>query len=164
MYKRQGVKFSFENGIEWQEPGTNFIHHDIFQLPNGNYIGLGTSNNQGVIPLGPWTPLFQALGYTADGQTIEFEWLGDKIIEWDADTKEEVWTWDVFDYFNMQDYDSLGGIWFEAYNTGRFDWTHANAIWFDEDDSAIYLSSRHLNRITRLHIQVEICYGILAMN
>ena len=37
-----GVKFSFENGIEWQEPGTNFIHHDIFQLPNGNYIGLGT--------------------------------------------------------------------------------------------------------------------------
>ena len=145
-----GIKFSFENGIEWQEPGTNFIHHDIFQLPNGNYIGLGTSNNQGVIPVGPWTPLFQALGYNADGQTVEFEWLGDKIIEWDADTKEEVWTWDVFDYFNMQDYDSLGGIWFEAYNTGRFDWTHANAIWFDEDDSAIYLSSRHLNRITKI--------------
>ena len=145
-----GVKFSFENGIEWQEPGTNFIHHDIFQLPNGNYIGLGTSNNQGVIPLGPWTPLFQALGYNADGQTIEFNWMGDKIIEWDADSKEEVWSWNTFDHFNMEDYDSLGGIWFEAYNTGRFDWTHANAIWFDEDDSAIYLSSRHLNRITKI--------------
>jgi len=145
-----GVKFSFENGIEWQEPGTNFIHHDIFQLPNGNYIGLGTSNNQGVIPFGPWTPLFQALGYNADGQTVEFNWMGDKIIEWNADTKEEVWTWDTFDHFNMEDYDSLGGIWFEAYNTGRFDWTHANAIWFDEDDSAIYLSSRHLNRITKI--------------
>ena len=50
----------------------------------------------------------------------------------------------------MEDYDSIGGIWFEAYNTGRFDWTHANAIWFDEDDSAIYLSSRHLNRITKI--------------
>ena len=145
-----GIKFSFENGIEWQEPGENFIHHDIFQLPNGNYIGLGTSTNQGVIPLGPWTPLFQALGYTADGETIEFDWMGDKIIEWDAETKEELWTWDVFDYFNMEDYDSLGGIWFEAYNTGRFDWTHANAIWFDENDSAIYLSSRHLNRITKI--------------
>ena len=145
-----GSKFSFENGIEWQEPGTNFIHHDIFQLPNGNYIGLGTSNNQGVIPFGPWTPLFQALGYNADGQTVEFNWMGDKIIEWNADTKEEVWTWDTFDHFNMEDYDSLGGIWFEAYNTGRFDWTHANAIWFDEDDSAIYLSSRHLNRITKI--------------
>ena len=36
------------------------------------------------------------------------------------------------------------------YNTGRFDWTHANAIWFDEDDSAIYLSSRHINRITKI--------------
>ena len=76
--------------------------------------------------------------------------MGDKIIEWNADTKEEVWTWDTFDHFNMEDYDSLGGIWFEAYNTGRFDWTHANAIWFDEDDSAIYLSSRHLNRITKI--------------
>ena len=76
--------------------------------------------------------------------------MGDKIIEWDAETKEEVWTWDVFDYFNMMDYDQLGGIWFEAYNTNRFDWTHANAILWDEDDSAIYLSSRHLNRITKI--------------
>jgi len=145
-----GIKFSFENGIEWQEPGNNFIHHDIFQLPNGNYIGLGTSSQMGPIAIGPWTPLFQSLGYIADGETIEFDWMGDKIIEWDADTKEEVWSWNVFDHFNMEDYDSLGGIWFEAYNTGRFDWTHANAIWFDEDDSAIYLSSRHINRITKI--------------
>jgi len=145
-----GLKFSFENGVEWQEPGTNFIHHDIFQLPNGNYIGLGTSSQMGVIPVGSWTPLFQAIGYEADGETIEFEWLGDKIIEWDQETKEEIWSWNVFDYFNMEDYDILGGTWFEAFNTARFDWTHANAIWFDEDDSAIYLSSRHLNRITKI--------------
>ena len=145
-----GIKFSFSEGIQWQEPGDNFIHHDIFQLPNGNYIGLGTSYGEGPIPIGPWTPLFQGLGFEADGETIEFDWMGDKIIEWDAETKEEVWTWDVFDYFNMMDYDQLGGIWFEAYNTNRFDWTHGNAIWFDEDDSALYLSSRHLNRITKI--------------
>ena len=145
-----GIKFSFEDGIQWQEPGDNFIHHDIFQLPNGNYIGLGTSYGEGPIPIGPWTPLFQGLGFEADGETIEFDWMGDKIIEWDAETKEEVWSWDVFNYFDMDDYDQLGGIWFEAYNTNRFDWTHANAIWFDEDDSAIYLSSRHLNRITKI--------------
>ena len=145
-----GIKFSFSEGIQWQEPGDNFIHHDIFQLPNGNYIGLGTSYGEGPIPIGPWTPLFQGLGFEADGETIEFDWMGDKIIEWDAETKEEVWTWDVFDYFNMMDYDQLGGIWFEALNTNPFDWTHGNAIWFDEDDSALYLSSRHLNRITKI--------------
>ena len=145
-----GIKFSFEDGIQWQEPGENFIHHDMFQLPNGNYIGLGTSYQQGPIPIGPWTPLFQGLGYVADGEEIEFDWMGDKIIEWDAETKEEVWTWDVFDHFSMMDYDQLGGIWFEAYSTNRFDWTHGNALWFDEDDSAIYLSSRHLNRITKI--------------
>ena len=145
-----GIKFSFSEGIQWQEPGENFIHHDIFQLPNGNYIGLGTSYGQGPIPIGPWTPLFQGLGFEADGETIEFDWMGDKIIEWDAETKEEVWSWDVFDHFSMIDYDQLGGIWFEAYNTNRFYWTHVNAIWFDEDDRAIYLSSRHLNRITKI--------------
>ena len=145
-----GIKFSFEDGIQWQEPGDNFIHHDIFQLPNGNYIGLGTSYGEGPIPIGPWTPLFQGLGFEADGETIEFDWMGDKIIEWDAETKEEIWSWNVFDHFDMNDYDQLGGIWFEAYNTNRFDWTHANAIWFDEDDSALYLSSRHLNRITKI--------------
>ena len=90
------------------------------------------------------------MGFEADGETIEFDWMGDKIIEWDAETKEEVWSWNVFDHFDMNDYDQLGGIWFEAYNTNRFDWTHANAIWFDEDDSALYLSSRHLNRITKI--------------
>ena len=145
-----GIKFNFEDGIIWQEPGDNFIHHDIFQLPNGNYIGLGTSYGEGPIPEGPWTPLFQGLGFEADGETIEFDWMGDKIIEWNSETKEEVWTWNVFDHFNMLDYDSFGGIWYEAYNTNRFDWTHANAIWFDEEDSAIYLSSRHLNRITKI--------------
>ena len=77
-----GIKFSFEDGIIWQEPGDNFIHHDIFQLPNGNYIGLGTSYGEGPIPIGPWTPLFQGLGFEADGETIEFDWMGDKIIEW----------------------------------------------------------------------------------
>ena len=76
-----GIKFNFEDGIIWQEPGDNFIHHDIFRLPNGNYIGLGTSYGEGPIPEGPWTPLFQGLGFEADGETIEFDWMGDKIIE-----------------------------------------------------------------------------------
>ena len=29
-----------------------------------------------------------------DGVTNEFPWVGDKIIEWDADGNE-VWTWDL---------------------------------------------------------------------
>ena len=145
-----GLKFSFEDGIQWQDPGDEFSHHDIFQLPNGNYIGLVASSKEGYIPLGEWTTLFQALGYIADGETIEFDWVGDKIIEWDAETKEEVWSWNTFDYFNMNDYDILGGRWNRAATEGYFDWTHANAMWFDQDDSAIYLSSRNLNRITKI--------------
>ena len=147
-----GLKFSFEDGVQWQDPGDEYSHHDIFQLPNGNYIGLVTSSQMGPIPLGSWTALFQFFGYAADGETIEFQWVGDKIIEWDATTKEEVWSWNTFDYFDMNDYDILGGEWNDAAVdiAGGFDWTHANAMWFDEDDSAIYLSSRNLNRITKI--------------
>ena len=33
---------------------------------------------------------------------------------------------------------------------GRHDWTHSNALWFDSEESAIYLSSRHLSRIIKI--------------
>ena len=103
-----------------------------------------------MIPLGPWTPLFQALGYVADGETIEFNWMGDKIIEWDAETKEEVWSWNTFDYFNMSEHDTGGELWWNAYVAGRFDWLHCNSFFFDSRESAIYISIRHKNQITKI--------------
>jgi hypothetical protein len=59
--------------------------------------------------MGSWTSLFQGLGYIADGVTLEFSWIGDKIVEWDKDTRDVVWSWNTFDYYNMQDYDDIGG-------------------------------------------------------
>ena len=60
------------------------------QLPNGNYIGLVETSVDGPIPIGPWTGLYQILGYEADGETIEFPWIGDKIVIWDKNTKEVI--------------------------------------------------------------------------
>ena len=37
----------------------------------------------GPIAEGWWTNQFRALGYEADGQTIEFPWLAQRIVEWD---------------------------------------------------------------------------------
>ena len=145
-----GKEFSFIKGRIWEEPNDDFLHHDLIKMPNGNYLGIVEKTSIGPIPVGSWTNLFQNIGYIADGLTPEFTWVGDKLIEWDKDTKEVVWSWDVFDHFNMEDYDQFGGTWHGAYQSLKYDWTHVNAVIFDEDESAIYISTRHLSRITKI--------------
>ena len=110
-----GIEFSFDQGTVWNEPNDDFLHHDLIQIPNGNYIGIIEESSLGVIPIGGWTSSFQNLGFQADGSTVEFPWIGDRIVEWDKDTKEIVWSWSVFDYFSMEDYDEYGGTWNQAY-------------------------------------------------
>ena len=136
-----GMEFTFEGETIWEEPNDEFLHHDMIQLPNGNYLGIVEASSLGPIPIGSWTPLFQGLGFQADGVTIEFPWIGDKLVEWDKDTKEVVWEWSVFDHFNMMDYDQYGGTWNQAYINLHYDWTHVNAVIFDEEESTLYILS-----------------------
>ena len=145
-----GIEFNLDSDFVWEEPNDEFFHHDLIRFPNGNYMGIVEAIQMGPIPIGSWTPLFYGIGFSADGVTLELPWMGDKIVEWDKDTKEVVWSWNTFDHYSMEDYDAIGGTWFEAFSRLEYDWTHVNAIWFDENESAIYISSRHLSRITKI--------------
>ena len=145
-----GSEIDFEGNVIWQEPNDEFLHHDLILLPNGNYLGIVETTSLGPIPIGSWTSSFQTFGFQANGITDEFPWVGDKIVEWDRDTKEVVWSWNVFDYFSMEDYDRIGGTWNEALQSLRYDWTHINAVIFDNEESSIYMSVRHLSRITKI--------------
>ena len=145
-----GSEVAFDGETIWSEPNDDFLHHDIIRLPNGNYLGIVETSSLGVIPVGGWTSLFQGLGFQADGVTVEFPWIGDRLVEWDKDTKEVVWSWNVFDHFDMSDHDQLGGTWTEAYISLHYDWTHVNAVIFDEEESCLYVSARHLSRITKI--------------
>ena len=145
-----GMEFTFDGEIIWEEPNDEFLHHDMIKLPNGNYLGIVEVGSLGPIPIGDWTPLFSGLGFQADGVTIEFPWIGDKLVEWNKDTKDVVWEWSVFEHFSMMDYDQYGGTWSQAYQDLHYDWTHVNAVIFDEEESALYISSRHLSRITKI--------------
>jgi len=145
-----GLEMSFQGDTLWEEPNNEFLHHDLILLPNGNYLGIVETSSLGPIPVGSWTSSFQGLGFQADGVTIEFPWIGDQLTEWDKDTKDIVWTWNVFDHYDMQDYDQLGGTWTEAYISLHYDWTHVNAVIFDDEESALYISTRHLSRITKI--------------
>ena len=77
--------------------------HEFKQISNGNYMGFGFETELGPIPIGDWTSSFQMLGYQADGVTNEFPFVAQKLIEFDVNTKEEVWSWSPHDYYLKQD-------------------------------------------------------------
>ena len=146
-----GLKFNFDHDILWQTPaGTDIDSHEIKQLPNGNFMAFVPTFQLGPIPIGPWTSMAQNFGYTADGVTNEFWWMGLRIVEFDKDTREEVWSWEPFEHFSINDYDQYEGYWWQAIFDGAFDWMHTNAFHFDEDESVIYVSHRHLSRISKI--------------
>ena len=135
------VEYDINNNVSWQDPNQHFAHHEMMQLPNGNYMSIVEDIQDGPIPNNlpnNLSLLFSLLGYVTDGETLEFPWVGDRIVEWDKDTGDEVWSWSTFDHYNMIDYDEIAGTWTAAFSDGRFDWTHANAFWCSEEDNAIY--------------------------
>ena len=145
-----GVVMNYNNEYQWKGPDNLYIDvHEVKSIPNGNYMGFIQEYEQGPIPLGDWTNLYRGLGYEADGETIEYPWYGQAIVEWD-ENGNEIWRWNPFDHFSMDDYDIYGGTWWNAYFEGQFDWMHSNAFYFDQNESAIYFSSRHLSRVTKI--------------
>ena len=124
----QGAEITFNNQILWETPVV-VDDHEIKKIPNGNSMGFISTLELGPIALGDWTEDFQNLGYVADGVTNEFNWAGTKIVEWDRETGEEVWSWDPFEHFTTNDFDLYGGSWWGSLlNWGWFDWTHSNAF------------------------------------
>ncbi len=159
--RNTGIKIDFDRNIIWKKPndlnGDDIVDfqdavdmHEIKQIYNGNYMGFVPDYTQlGPIHQGNWTFLFQAQGYVADGITNEFPYIGMQIVEWDEDGNE-IWRWSPFDHFTMQDTDLYGGFWNQAFSNGVFDWMHSNAFHFDEEESVIYVSHRHLSRISKI--------------
>ena len=59
-----GIEFSFDRSILWLEPNDEFLHHDLIQLPNGNYMGFIREVVLGPIPNDNYmTEYFQMIGY-----------------------------------------------------------------------------------------------------
>ena len=143
------IKTNFNHEILNSYENTRLNRHDYRELPNKHVLLLEDHNILGPIPLGPWTQGFHNLGYEADGETLEFEWRYQKIIELDHNGNL-AWHWDFSDYFDTNNYDVYGGTWENAMQRLYYDWTHSNSIFYDEQESAIYLSARHLSKIIKI--------------
>ena len=145
-----GVRYNFDQDILWQTVDDNIDGHEVKQIPNGNYMAFSPTYQLGPIPYGEWTDYFQTIGYIADGEAVEFPWVGMRLVEYDKITGEEVWSWEPFEHFTTDDCDLYQGFWWQAAFNGSFDWMHSNAFHFDEEESVIYVSHRHLSRISKI--------------
>ena len=115
-----GIKFNYKNEVLWKDPSDNLSHHEIIQLPNGNYMGLVEDD-----------PVYFPVPNDIGVSSCPFvAWIGDRIVEWDANTKEEVWSWSTFNHFSIEDYDKIGGSNTKCCIENRLDWTHANAFFY----------------------------------
>ena len=147
-----GVKINADIIPIWHPNDTWVDDHEIIELSNGHFMGFTYDDRLGPIPSNNyWTEAFRDLGYAADDSTLEFMWRGHVITEWDKD-KNIVWSWNAWDHFTTSDRDELGGTWAMAYHNSNqvYDWMHSNSIFFDEQDNHIYISTRHLSRITKI--------------
>ena len=140
-----------ENIISESVYNDDFIQHEIIKLPNGNYLTIAPDFRN--LPVSQkdgngswsWESQFSASELTS------FPWMGDRIIEWDSSTNDTLWSISTFDIYSIDDFDILGGTWQTAGSTlPVFDWTHLNAIEYNEAQNAIYISSRHLSKITKI--------------
>jgi len=160
-----GIEFTIEDGIIWSQPTygdeADFLQHELIKLPNGNIMGFVITYKEHFVPNSDDYP-----EYFSDSFDFSFEnnipgwdgsfpypwtWKGERIVEWD-ENGNEVWSWDVFDYFDLNDFDFVNGFWeYAASNNEPFDWTHFNALAYDENENMIYVSSKNLSRITKIN-------------
>jgi arylsulfate sulfotransferase len=107
-------------------PITQFTH-DILELPNGHLIILAIEAD---------------VTYGVPGIPDETAIAGNAVIDWDTKVGAVAWAWSTF-----------GHLSFSRAPYGITDWTHANALYYTEDDGNLLLSLRNQNWILKLNYQ-----------
>ena len=137
----EGTDPLVENSVlvdpEWIELTT--FHHEIFPLPNGNFLGLAAT-------IHTLTPDQRNLLCPEDQN--EFSIVSDVVVEFEPDGTS-IRSWDVWDALNIEEtpgnHICITDPPFAS--PERRDWTHANAVIYDETRDAILISSRHTNQV-----------------
>ena len=140
------VEFNMRGELidEWtiDDLGLDTVHHEITELPNGNFAVLSTERRT-------------IDGYD-DGQggTVSHDVIGDVAVEFTRGG-DVVHAHSMFDVLDPQRKALKGfdnGYWNRVYDSenGVKDWTHGNAIILDEGDDAFILSLRHQDWLVKI--------------
>ena len=115
------------------------IHHEVFPMPNGNLLAISTTNH---------SITEEQMNLLCPEDEAEFQITSDVIVEFDLDGNV-LRTWDLWDVLDVEE---IPGSHI-CNTTGRFesidfrDWTHSNAVIYDEVRDAVIVSSRHTDQI-----------------
>ena len=134
------------------------FHHDICELPNGNFLSLSTELRRfDDYPSSETDPL-------APVQIANV--VGDVVLEFTRDGRI-VNQWSLFDLLDPYriGYGSLDGFWSSLYGApadGTRDWTHGNAVFQDSSEDSILLSLRHQDALVMFSRQTGTLQWILG--
>ena len=133
----QAFKVDIDGNIIWSSPNSSDsrVHHAAIELDNGDILAMCRDRQDHV-----W-------------QGESRSWLGDKIIRFDAETGQPIWSWTVFDHFSFEDVDEFAANPWD-------DWTHGNGLAYDEKENLIVASFRQISRLTA----VDLGTGTLLWN
>nr|VFJ97050.1 MAG: Arylsulfotransferase (ASST) [Candidatus Kentron sp. H]VFJ97655.1 MAG: Arylsulfotransferase (ASST) [Candidatus Kentron sp. H]VFK02919.1 MAG: Arylsulfotransferase (ASST) [Candidatus Kentron sp. H] len=118
------------------------FHHDIDELPNGDFLVEGTTRRR-------------IAGFrTSDrdeGALRKAQWvMGDEVIIFRRDG-EVLWRWDAFEHLDVHriGYATFDGFWAQRGFPETIDWSHGNAV-VPLDDGSILVSYRYQSAITKV--------------
>ncbi|MEE2779407.1 MAG: aryl-sulfate sulfotransferase [Myxococcota bacterium] len=111
--------------------GGNY-HHDMIFLPSGTYLGLLPQKA---------TMVVESLGG-------EVSVKGDRLREFTVEG-ETVWQWSAFDWIDTERFPSALSQ-EPSKKDGSHDWTHANGLFYVEEDDSLLLSMRHQNQVAKI--------------
>lgn len=117
-----------------EDLGLAGLHHDVIELPNGNFLALSFT--------------FRDIDYPDLGLTHV---AGDLIVEIDPEGTV-VWEWDSFDHLDPLRRRDGFEILIPDPATGENgqDWTHSNGVIYDADDDTVMLSIRHQDWLVQI--------------
>ena len=107
-------------------------HHETFPMPDGNVLTLVYD--------------YRDVFHNSELQS----WRGERIVEFDRATGAVVFDWSTHDYYSYLDFDNTVMSAPTVDGGTAYDWTHANAVTYDQATQTIYLSARHQSRITAI--------------
>ena len=124
------------------------MHHDLQELPNGNFLTLATQlihfdkyPTSETDPDAPWGPAYVVV---------------DEIVEFQPDDGLVLRRWPLLKLLDKDrfGYMALTGFWKSKYNRRinglSRDWSHANALIYVEEDDAMIVSLRHLDCLIKI--------------
>ena len=134
-----GYELNIDSEITFQTDENFEIHHQFYKTKNNSYFFIQAEVQYHPCP-DECEPEYPDI----------IPWQGDKFIEID-ELGNILWEWSTFDYLSLNEYNPY---WVERFmiqwdfgGNPDFDWTHSNSVYFDEDESIVYVSIRNLSRI-----------------